>query len=113
MDFRLIPPYSPNGDVEGYLSSTLKLSFLDLIDGLHKLDFLENFEAFSWTGTIANGTEVEITNDLAGEIPTSRFITRHSGDPAIVDGDTEWTTDFVYLKNSGSASATVTVIFFK
>ena len=113
MKFRTIQPYAEPTEVEDYLSNTLRLGLLDLVTGLQSLDFLDNFEAFTYEGTITAGQEVEIRNQLPGVTPSSRIILRHSGDPAIVDGDTEWSTDFVYLKNAGSVSATVKVLFLR
>lgn len=113
MKFRKIQPYSPPLEVEEYLTNTLRLGLLDLITGLQSLDFLDNFEAFEYEGTIEAGTEVEIRNQLIKVIPSSRLIVRHSGDPSVVDGDTEWNENFVYLKNSGSSAATVKVIFLR
>jgi hypothetical protein len=112
MKFRGLKPYTLGQSVEEYLSQSLRSDFLELTDGLHRLTLLDNMESFEYEGTITNGTEVEIRNPLSTP-PSGRLVIKHSGDPAIVDGDTEWTSDFVYLKNSGSASATVKVIFFK
>lgn len=113
MEFRNLPPLRMGENIETYLSSVLKTWALDLVDGLHKLALTENLESFEVTVTIPAGTEERITNELDNAIPSGRFFIRHSGDPDVIDGDTEWDTDFVYLKNSGSSEATITAVFFK
>lgn len=113
MEFRNTPPLDSEANVFTYLSGVLKLWLLDLVDGLHKLTLTENFESFEVEVTIAAGAEERITNELDDTIPSGRLFVKHSGDPSIVDGDTEWDTNFVYLKNSGVSSATVKAIFFK
>ena len=60
------------------------------------------------------GTEVEIPNRLDnGEIPRRRLVVRQAGGGAIIDGDTDWGSKFVYMKNTGASSATATIIFFR
>ena len=112
MKFRGVKPYTDAKSVEEYLGQSLRSDMLDLVDGLHRLSLTDNMESFSYEGTVTNGTEVEIRNPLSTP-PSGRLVIKHSGDPAIVDGDTEWSTDFVYLKNAGSAPATVKIIYFK
>jgi len=112
LKFRTIKPFTQGRPVEEYLANSLRADLLDLTDGLSRITLLDNLESFQYEGTITNGTEAEIRNPLSTP-PSGRFIIKHSGDISIVDGDTAWTTDFVYLKNSGSAPATVKVIFFK
>lgn len=112
MKFREIKPYTDALTPEEYLANSQRSDLLDLIDGLHRLSLTENLEAFENEITIAAGTEVEIRNQLSTP-PSGRLVVKHTGDPGVVDGDTEWTNDFVYLKNVGSSAATVTVIFFK
>lgn len=113
MKFKNIIPLRPGEDVEKYLANTQRLGLLDLLNGLQKLDLLENFEAFEYEGTIAAGAEVEITNELVNITPTSRIILRNSSDGAIVDGSTAWDINFVYLKNTGSIEAVVKAIFLR
>jgi len=110
VEFRAIKPFT-GGQVEDYLQSSLRADFRELIDGLHRITLTENFESFSYEGTIEAGTEVEIRNELPNP-PSGRLVIKHSGSPSIVDGDTEWTSDFVYLKNAGASAATVKVIYF-
>lgn len=112
MKFRAVKPYDPAKKPEEYLTTSLRTDLTALVDGLHRLTLLENMEAFSFEGTISAGTEIEIRNELSNP-PSGRLFVKHSGDPDVIDGDTAWTSDFVYLKNSGAAPATVTVIFFR
>jgi hypothetical protein len=87
-------------------------SLADLVDGLRKLTFGENFQSFEVEVTIAAGAEQEIRNLLRDTVPTKRIIVRGNSNE-VVYGDTEWTTDFVYLKNIGASDATATVVFLK
>lgn len=112
MKFRGIKPYTEAQSVEEYLRNSMRADLLELVDGLHRLDLVENMEAFSYEGTINAGTEIEIRNPLSTP-PSGRLVVKHSGDPGIVDGDKAWDSDFVYLKNTGAASATVKIIYFK
>ena len=86
--------------------------FRDLFIGLKNLDFLENFNSYETSITIAAGSTKEITNGLK-TIPSKWIITRAVGSRDIVEGNTTWTRDLLYLKNNGAAAATITVIFFK
>ena len=102
-------------EVVEYLRTDLNRVLKDLNAGLTEFKFLDNFESFSTTVTIAAGAELEIRNGLRSkQIPSLRIIVRgKSGAESVVDGDTEWSKDFVYLKNTGASSATVTVLFFR
>lgn len=100
-------------DVASYLSVDLPKTLRELDLGLRKLEFLDNFETFETTVTIPASTESAIPNELTPIIPTKWI--QVSGDGyEIVNGDTAWSQNFVYLKNlNGSTARTVTVIFFK
>lgn len=100
------------GDAEKYLSVDLSLSLRDLFLNLSNLSFEDNFSAFIENVTIAAGTEIKIRNQLK-VIPSSKIILRDYGSNTIVDGDTEWTQDYVYLKNIGMASARAKVLFLR
>jgi len=106
-------------DVVAYLRADLKKILVELQLGLNKLSFGDNFESFSTTVTIASGAEATIRNELRNDrgnpvIPTQRIIVRgKDGAEDIVDGDTDWDANHVYLKNVGSSEATVTVVFIK
>lgn len=103
-------PFATPLEIGRYLSEQLAQVLRELSLGLTELRLTENFKGFKTTVTIAAGAEAKIRNELRTVIPTERLIVR--GDSgSIVDGGTEWTKDFVYLKNDGLADATVTVIF--
>lgn len=102
-------------EVVRYLAIDMVNTLRELNAGLSKLTFSENFQSFTWTGTIAAGTEVSIRNGFrAGVIPSGKLIVRadvHSAD--VTDGAAAWTENYVSLKNNGASAATVTVIFFR
>ena len=101
-------------DIGKYLSSDLSFSLRELRSGLDKLNFKDNMQSFEATVTIGAGLEAAISNKMPNnEIPLHRIITRIKGNASIVDGDTTWSHNFVYLKNTGASSATLTVIFFR
>lgn len=86
----------------------------ELLFGLTRLSFEDNFDAFIKKDlTIAAGAEASVANGLpTRRIPAYYIILRQTGDSRVIDGDTDWTTDTVYLKNVGSNSVTITVAFF-
>lgn len=100
---------STTEDVLKYLFNDFSISVRDLIDGLRRLTFKENFVSFEATVTIPASSELAIANKIKG-IPSKRIIVR-STSPDICDGDTTWNADFVYLKNTSGSPATVTVVF--
>lgn len=102
-------------DVIEYLSKDLRKILRELQIGLTRLKFTDNFDAFKVEVTIPAGEELAIRNELrSGEIPTEKIILRgKSGAESVTDGDTEWTRNFVYLKNQGASDATVTVVFLR
>jgi hypothetical protein len=102
-------------DVLLYLRNDLKKFLRELQLGLTKLSFADNFESFQVTVTISAGAELQIRNELLNSaIPTKRIIVKGgSGAQDIVDGDTEWNLNYVYLKNTGASTATATVVFLK
>lgn len=111
-NFKVFPSVRNDIDeVVKYLKGELANILVDLQTGLSKLELVENFNSFLYTGTIAAGATAEIRNSLA-TIPRYRIILRSTG-ASIDDGVTEWTNNFVYLRNSGGSSATVTVLFLK
>jgi hypothetical protein len=98
-----------------YLTTDLARTLRDLSSGLQKLSFADNFEAFQVTVTIPPSVEQPIRNQFrGGNIPVSRLVLRaDTGGRDIVDGTTAWNENFVYLKNIGATTGTVTVVFFK
>lgn len=99
-------------DMVAYLREDLKKTLKELQIGLTRLSFLDNFVSFEVEVTIPAGDELAIRNELRTRIPDQRLIVRgNDNSPYIVDGDTEWTMDYVYLKNTGAGTATATVVF--
>ena len=98
-----------------YLSNEMPAFLREMALGLNKLSFIDNFNAFKTVITIPASSEIQIRNQLRSkEIPTERFIVRGgTGCGNIVDGDTEWTNEFLYLKNTGGSAVTCTVFFIK
>jgi hypothetical protein len=91
----------------------------ELSIGLGKLTFDDNFEGFEWTGDIEAGEEVQIINfgyNSSGIrfIPAQMIVISIEGPPTIVKGSTEWTNEYLYVKNIASEStATATIRFLK
>ena len=101
--------------VSQFLRVDITKTLRELAGGLTRLRFTDNFEAFEVEVTIPATSEVPIRNELKSKtIPTQRLIVRGgSGAENVVDGDTQWTRDFVYLQNTGGSEVTVTVVFLK
>lgn len=102
------------GEVVKYLTVDLVFSLRELYTGLSRLDFTENFEAFEVTVTVPANSELAIRNQLDPVVPTGKIILRDGARAGVLDGDTAWTKDYVYLKNTDATNdITVTVVFFK
>lgn len=102
--------------VRKYLGVEMAQNLRELATILNKLTFSDNFESFEITCTIVANTELAIRNELrGGTIPTKRLIVRGDAySPYIVDGDTAWTAQFLYLKNThATQDATATLLFLK
>lgn len=84
----------------------------ELAVGLGDLNFADNFRSFEKDVTIPATSEARIVNELSF-IPTKYIITSQTGDGLVTKGDTAWTDDLLYLKNNGSVSVTLTVVFLK
>lgn len=90
----------------------------DLANGILKINFRDNFQSFIVEDiTIPAGTEVSIANQFAksypGNIPSGRIIIRQRlNDGLVIDGDTKWTENHVYLKNPSASDVIVSVLFF-
>lgn len=99
-----------------YLSNDLSQNIRDLVTIVKKLTFSDNFESFEVTCTIKANTELAIRNELRGGIiPSKRIIVRGDAySPYVVDGDSEWTAQFVYMKNTHSTQdSTLNLVFLK
>lgn len=114
-----VPPKltNRNGTIK-YIEVDLWSWMKELSIGLLKIDFGQNFQSFRVDNlSIPAGQEVTIPNSFRtaypGAIPTSRIIVRQQGDANIIDGNTVWTENHVYLRNPSANDAVVSVIFFK
>lgn len=113
------PPKLTNRSVMiKYLEVDLWSWLKDLSNGLLKIDFQQNFQAFIVENIkIPAGEEVSIANQFRtaypGQIPSGRIIIRQQGDANIIDGQKEWTANQVFLRNPSANDAVVSVLFFK
>jgi hypothetical protein len=94
-----------------YLTAGLNQSLRELQAGLQGLSFADNFDSFEVTVLIPATSELAIRNQLKVK-PSKRIIVR-TNSATIVDGDTEWSKEYVYLKNTGALEATITVVFMR
>lgn len=95
-----------------YLGVELAVAMKDLFEGLTRLKLTENFESFTITELIPATTEIQIPNRLK-TTDLKKLIVRQFGSGFVSDGTTEWTSEFVYLRNHGTGDVTVTVIFMR
>ena len=115
MRFRGYKEYRGDANINSVSNYLLKEHTSNLRDNrttLANLDFSNNFKSFTETVTIPALTEVSIVNRL-DIIPTRRVVVRHTGDPLLVDGDTEWDINNVTHRNAGMTSLTATVVFME
>lgn len=99
-----------NDGISRYLQGAIYGWCLNLITGLTRLSFGDNFESFTVRNlVIAAGATAVITNQLK-ITPSARLIVRQSGNSLLTDGD--WDASAVRLINNGSDSVTVSVIYF-
>lgn len=100
------------GDAAEYLKNQLSGGIDDLVTGLSKLTFRDNFLQYQTTVSIAAGVEDAVEHHL-GVIPAGRIIFACEGG-ILQDGPTAATDMFWYLKNvSSTSTANATVIFFR
>lgn len=79
--------------------------------GLQRLDFDENFDGqINEDLTLTSGQELQIRNSL-NFIPSKCIILFQRGNANVTAGDTENDTNYLYIKNHGPDTATVTVAF--
>ena len=98
-----------------YIEVDLWTWMREVTTAFSRINFVENFQCFLVTNlSIPDGTEVSVKNKLPlGQIPTGRIITRQTGDANIIDGNSAWTTNLVFLRNPSANDAIVSVIFFQ
>jgi hypothetical protein len=101
--------------IEKYLEIDFWTWAREVTNAFSRLNFTENFQAFIVKNlSIPKMTQVSIPNQLMqGQMPTGRIITRQTGDANIIDGDSPWTQNFLYLKNPSANDAVISVIFFQ
>jgi hypothetical protein len=114
------PPKLTNRDsVIKYIEVDLWIWLRNIAINILKINFNDNFQGFYAENIlIPKATELAIPNQFKsiypGGIPSGRIITRQKGDALIIDGNTPWTEQFVYLTNTSPVSdALITVFFFK
>jgi hypothetical protein len=117
MIIRTPPKLTSKNGVVNYIEVNLWSWLRDLYTGLFKISFKDNFQAFLVKDlTILAGQQVAITNEFKniypGQVPSGRIITRQQGNGIILDGDTQWTSSFVYLNNPSANDVTITILFF-
>lgn len=93
--------------LEVYLANTLQ----DITTALTRLTFQDNFRSFEVEVTLAAGQELAIQHNL-GVVPSGKLILKSTG-YQVRDGDTAWTSDYIYLKNDGAGSVTLTVVILR
>ena len=118
MIIRTPPQLTNRNSVVKYIVVDLWSWLRDLSTGLLKINFKENFQSFTVENIVMRaGIEVSISNEFRrsypGLIPSGRIIIRQQGDANIIDGETKWTQNHVYLFNPSSNDAVISVIFFK
>ncbi len=118
MLFKNPPRLASRLAISKYLEADLWSWCKDIVTGLTKISFADNFDSFRIDNlAIVSGQEVAVANQLKnryqGVIPTSRIIVRQTGNSLVVDGPTPWTVDELFLQNVGANDVVVSVIFFR
>lgn len=105
---------STASDVLRYLSTDLASAMQELRAGLSRLTFAENFETFSVDLEIAANSEVQVRNRLKFTPTAWIAVRKNKAGLSVCDGDTAWTQDYLYLKNTHATDqANLTVVFFR
>jgi hypothetical protein len=100
-----------NQGISKYLQGDMYGWFINLLTGLGKISFGDNFETFQINDlSIVAGETATITN-VFKLIPSGKLILRQSGNGLVTDG--VWDSRAVRLINNGPADVTVSVIYFK
>jgi hypothetical protein len=107
-------PASGLSQVVDFLANEMAATIRELRVGLQNLTFADNFDSFEKTITIPVSTEFEITNELTTIPKGFLVLKKNEGGIYVCEGDTSWTLERIYLKNtSATAEAVITVRFFK
>ena len=104
-------------DVINYLRTDLTDIIRSLSTGLKQLKFSENFKSFVVTVEIDAKSEIYVDNQIKegnGYIrPTMYIIVRRiKNSEYISDGDTQWTDNFLYLKNTHQTEKAKATLLF-
>jgi len=83
-----------------------------LENGLRKLTFQDNFQAYVAEVTFEPLEEKEVAHNLQ-QIPNYYILGRQTGEGQIIDGDTPFSNSAIYLKNTSSNNITTTVIIMR
>jgi hypothetical protein len=107
-------PSSNLKDVIDYLSIELAATVRELRVGLQNISFVDNFDSFENVLTIPANTESEILNILGGIPSYYLILSADKGGLSVCKGDSEWTLERIYLKNTSlTDAANITVRFFR
>ena len=113
MIFKAFKTFVRGQDVESYLSASVNSAFRDLLNGLQRLSFTDNFDSFVVEDlTIPASDSAGIINQLT-ETPRYRMILRATGVDAWKLRDGEWTRDSLELINDSTSEVIVTVLYMK
>lgn len=95
-----------------YLRRDLTKTFRELSNGLNRLRFVDNFESFEVSVTVAANSTLSIQNELGqGRIPTKMIIVNGDGRDITTDKSV-WTVNNVSVTNNHATnSRTVTLLF--
>ena len=110
-EFRLVT--ATLDSVIKYLTVDLVFSLRELYTGLSRLDLEENFNAFKVSVTVPASSELAIRNQIGPDVPTGKIMLKDGSSSSVVDGDTDWNANFVYLKNTSGSDVDVTVVFLR
>lgn len=98
-------------DALKYVRVDIHKAFEDLVLGLKKLSFADNFSSFTVDVTIAAGTTTKIINRHRTQ-SIYWFPVRISGDARLIE-DGEPTADYLFIKNASTTSTTATLLVIK
>lgn len=119
MIIRTPPKLTNRNSVVKYIEVDLWSWLKELATGLLKINFKDNFQSFTVENiVIPPDTQVSIPNAFKnaypGLIPRGRMIIRQSiSDVNVIDGDSAWTENHVYLKNPDLVKTVrISVLFF-
>lgn len=119
MKLGMTPVYSgirELGALINWISTEFSTFARNVTSTLANLSFDDNFRSFKATVEIAAGTELAIPNRLkGGRIPSEWIVVDLQTEKSfpLIRGYTEWTSNFVYIKNHGPDKVIATIRFFE